>query len=116
MAVVWPTTRVAVPPGVTFAGPPVAVGTTPVPVGSVAVKSAGVAKPCVAVVVCVSVAGTTGDEDGDAAGTVAASVVEAGERLGRAVNVCATAVLNNASDVAAESTVGPVGGVGVKSP
>jgi hypothetical protein len=60
---------------VRFAGPLVAVGTTPVPVGRVAVKSIGVVTPpCVGVIVCVSVAGTTGD--GDVTGTVGVSLME----------------------------------------
>jgi hypothetical protein len=99
---------------VPFAGPVVAVEITPVPVGRVAVKSPGVVTPCVAVVVWVSVAGTT--DVADASGRVAVSVTDGAASVGRAVKVCATAVLNKASDVAAESTVGPVGGVGVNNP
>jgi hypothetical protein len=79
-----------------------------------------VTPPCVAVVVRVSVAGTTGDGDGDsdATGKVGVSLIEGGGSVGCAVNVWATAVLNNASEVAAESIVGPVVGVrvGVGSP
>jgi hypothetical protein len=115
IAVTWPAANVAVPPGVIFAVPTVAVGTKLVPVGSVAVVSAGVVKPvAVIVAVGVSVAGTTGV--GESTGRVGVSLAAGEARLGRAVSVSATAVLNNESDVAAESTVGPIGGVGVKIP
>jgi hypothetical protein len=113
-AVTWPAARVAVALGVPSAGALVAVGTSLVPVTDVGVKSEGVSRPCAGVVVCVSVAGTTGD--GDSTGKVAVSDAEGDGSVGRAVRLAATAVLNRESEVAAESIVGPVGGVGVKSP
>lgn len=115
MAVTCPAARVAV--GVISAGPPVAVGTSLVPDGAAVVASTGVAKPAVADRagvevgrIPVAVAGTTDDE----VGRMAVLVTGVEGSVGRAVKVWATAVLNCASAVAAESTVGPGGTVGVK--
>ena len=54
------------------------------------------------------------ERTGEATGIVAVLLMGSDGSVGRAVNVCATAVLKSASDVAAESTVGPVPGVGVR--
>jgi len=104
IAVTWPVTRVGL--AVAFAaGTTVEVGTPVAAVGVVvrSVMEAGVT-------VGVSVAGRVAD----ATGITAVSVTGIDVSVGRAVRVWATAVLNNASEVACESTVGPVPGVGVK--
>src|SRR5690242_18221635 len=99
MAVTWPVTRVGV--AVTFAGGTVIVAGPLVAVTGVVVSSGN----GVDVAAGVSVAGRVGD----ATGITAVSVTGAFTSVGKAVRVCATAVLN-------KSTVGvdPVPGVGVK--
>src|SRR5574338_676845 len=89
IAVIWPTTRVG--EGAVTAGPPVAVGIAPVPVATGVVRSGGNVKVALAGAVGVSVAGRTGD----GGGRVAVSLTGADGSVGRAVRVCATAVLNS---------------------
>ena len=94
IGVTCPAARVEV--GVKFTGPPVAVGTLIVPVTDVALRSRMGVEVCVAV--DATVFEITGEAEGEGVSVARAGVsvsVTAGEVAGgRAVKVCAIAVLN----------------------